>query len=947
MLPKSILPYDSYSNFQNKDSISNLNNMKNLMTSQVTTPKGKLYFFSPQTVKAKINYFPTVKNNFISFQDFHIIDNDNLSRQSIMKNLSVPPDKSKKKKTLILDIDETLVHSSFIPFIRAPDISLNLNINGINKYIYVLKRPHVDEFLKELSNIFEIITFTASISQYASPLLDQLDKYKIVSYRLFRQHCKFEKGIYIKEISKIGRPLEDVIIIDNNPMSYIINIDNGIPILTWYENQNDDELMKLIPLLKYLSKVDDVRPVIRQVVDRKMNRVDFNIVNQIIYGNNNISNKIDVDKDYNSRIMHYKDISNNITNSLSSMSNNEYKKYFGNIDLNSKQNTISLNSRNNIQILNTINDFNNISSNDTNLEINKINKRKILNNDTKKNKIQIMKPINTSPIFKNKDYSFKNNINNIIINLNNNDSISPKQNIKKIYNYINNCAISNGRNNNSKVFNKINKKVNISIKVNKINNMNNNIINNTIKNNANNNKNLLTSDNINLNNKLNNNLANNLNNNISSNKNSKIIKNKIFKKLESNNNVEKNYSYKYIKINNDNKNINDEKQTDNEKKEKNLNNEKNNNKNNSNKILNNVSFNNHLKSKKKIYKNKTIEKNNYPEDTKLINIVYPRNNKAPNDSDNNNRYSINNLKLNKIYNNKKKGKYNSFNNSINLNDNDNDTKNNLRNVFNILNVNFNNEMIIKRKGKSLTPKNEGNLKFLKDKLIPETKRIKVKERRVKKITKYINLNDFNKLKIKNNRNNRIINNKIINNTQNLNINIKNLTIDINQINEKKKDLIQFNRNSSINSMNNKVQNSLFINKNLSIDSINLNIPGRNENSSENNIKIKRNINEKKILDNTEFEYKYRPSFPTLNTPMNSNYSKYYFYNLNKIKEKEQKSDLNNNKRVNILSKSEDKCQKTKEIHTLNSKKVNGLEHYTNFHEYKYNKNSNKSICLPQ
>ena len=953
MLPKNTHPYDFYTNFQNKDNISNSNHIKNLMNSQVTTPKEKLHFFSQQTLKAKINYSPTAKSNFISFQNLHILDNDNQFRPSLMIDLSDTPSKPKKKKTLILDIDETLVHSSFIPFIRTPDISLNLNINGINKIIYVLKRPHVDEFLKELSNIFEIITFTASISQYASPLLDQLDKNKIVNYRLFRQHCKYEKGVYIKELSKIGRPLEDVIIIDNNPMSYVVNIDNGIPILTWYENPKDDELMKLIPLLKYLSKVGDVRHVIRQVVDRKMNRVDFNKVNQIIYGFNNISNKIDFDKDYNSRIIHYKDISNNITNSLSNMSNNEYKKYFGNIDLNSKHNTINTNSRNTNPIVNTIDDFNNLNSNNNNLKIKKINKRKILNNDIKQDKNQNIKSINTSPILKNKEISLKNNIDNIIKNLSNNlnnsNYMSPKQNMEKIYKYINNCAISNNNNNNSKIINNINGNLNISINVNNINNINNNIIDNTLKNNKNINKNIsFTEDNINLNNKLNNILDDNLNNNISNNKNSKITTKKLFKKLE-NNNKEKNNNYKYIIIDNDNdnknKDINNVIKTDNENIDKNLNNE-NNNKNNSNKILNKISFNNYLKNNKKNIKNKTIEKNYYPEDTKLISMPYPKNNKVPNDSDNNKRYSITNLKLIKFCNNKKKGNYNSLNNTINTNNND--EKNNLRNDIKIINVKFNNEMIINKKGKSHTPKNDYNMKFLKDKLIPQTEKIKIKERHVKKFTKYINLNEFNKLKIKNNRNNRNINSKIINKTQNLNINIKSLTIDINQIPEKKKDLIQYSRNSSINNMNDKVQNKFFINKNLSIDSINLNIPGRNDNSSENNIKVSRNLIDKKLLNDIELEHKYRPSSPTLNMPMNSDYSKYYIYNVNKKNENRKKKDLNNNNRGNILSRSQDKFKKIETTHVHIPRNKKHLENNTTFQEYKYDKkDSNKSICFPQ
>jgi len=612
MLPRNTLPlpYDLYTNFLNEDNTSDPNNIKSIIFSQVTNPKEKLNLFPQQTVNTIKNYSPSGKSSFFSLNHLHI-DNNNPFKSFLVANLSAPQGKIKKKKALFLDIDETLVHSSFIPFIRAPDISLFLNLNGLNKIIYVLKRPHVDEFLKELSNIFEIITFTSSISQYASPLLDQLDKYKIVSYRLFRQHCKYEKGIYIKELSKIGRPLEDVIIIDNNPNSYIANIDNGIPILTWYENQKDDELMKLIPLLKYLSKVDDVRPVIRQVVDRKMNCVDFNKVNQIIYGNNNISTIIDVDKDYYNRIMPNKDISNNIIiNSLSNMSNNEYKKYFGNIDLNSKQNIINVNNRNNSPLENNFNDFNNLNINTNNLQ--KVNKTKILDNDKKQSK-QKVKTISTSTIFKNKDISFKNNIDNKIKNhkytLYNSDYINHNQN-KKIIKYINDSVFNDSCAKNSKIINNINSKDNLNININGINNINNISIDNTLKNNTNINKHILfTKDNIYLNNKINNNLTENLNNNIINNRNDKIIRNKIFNKNE-NNKTKKDKNHKYIKINNDNKNFNNDNdiKTNNGNMDKNLNNKKANNNNKSNKILNEISFNNYMKKSKKKLKIRLLKK---------------------------------------------------------------------------------------------------------------------------------------------------------------------------------------------------------------------------------------------------------------------------------------------------------------------------------------------------
>ena len=212
------------------------------------------------------------------------------------------------KKTLILDLDETLVHSAFTPFSRKSDLTLNINIEGKNRTLYVLKRPHVDEFLYELSSLYEIIIFTASISPYANPLLDLLDKNKCIKYRLYREHCTFSNGIYIKDLKIFERKINNMIIIDNNPLSYDNNIENGIPILSWYDDLDDNELLKLLPILKYMSSpnIPDVRNIINKIVDRRRNEIDYLAINKIINvipdtkgkENNGLNYNLNVDNKY-------------------------------------------------------------------------------------------------------------------------------------------------------------------------------------------------------------------------------------------------------------------------------------------------------------------------------------------------------------------------------------------------------------------------------------------------------------------------------------------------------------------------------------------------------------------------------------------------------------------------------------------------------------------------
>ncbi len=70
------------------------------------------------------------------------------------------------------------------------------------------------EFLERMAKIYELVIFTASLSPYANPLIDQLDTRRMVTYRLFREHCTLVNGMFVKDMKKLGRDLKDVIILD-------------------------------------------------------------------------------------------------------------------------------------------------------------------------------------------------------------------------------------------------------------------------------------------------------------------------------------------------------------------------------------------------------------------------------------------------------------------------------------------------------------------------------------------------------------------------------------------------------------------------------------------------------------------------------------------------------------------------------------------------------------
>jgi len=170
--------------------------------------------------------------------------------------------KNKGKKCLVLDLDETLVHSSFKPVPNA-DFIVPVEIDGVVYKVYVLKRPYVDLFLTEAAKYYEMVIFTASLSKYANPLLDMLDTSNVIEHRLFRESCVLHGQAYVKDLSKLGRRMEDIIFVDNSPLSYAFQPTNAVPCLSWFDDPNDTQLRDLLPCLRTtLRDVADVRSVL-------------------------------------------------------------------------------------------------------------------------------------------------------------------------------------------------------------------------------------------------------------------------------------------------------------------------------------------------------------------------------------------------------------------------------------------------------------------------------------------------------------------------------------------------------------------------------------------------------------------------------------------------------------------------------------------------------------
>ncbi|OWZ19707.1 Nuclear LIM factor interactor-interacting protein cleavage-specific form [Phytophthora megakarya] len=176
-------------------------------------------------------------------------------RRSVLPQVS-PDDAS--KKCLVLDLDETLVHSSFRPTTN-PDYVIPVEIDGTVHQVYVCLRPGAEEFLIEMAQFYEIVVYTASLSKYADPLLDKLDPERVIRYRLFREHCVQYEGSYVKDLSLLDRDLSQTIFIDNSPMSYIFHPRNAIGCSSFIDDPNDSELESISRFLTKYRDVEDVR----------------------------------------------------------------------------------------------------------------------------------------------------------------------------------------------------------------------------------------------------------------------------------------------------------------------------------------------------------------------------------------------------------------------------------------------------------------------------------------------------------------------------------------------------------------------------------------------------------------------------------------------------------------------------------------------------------------
>nr|CAB3477696.1 unnamed protein product [Digitaria exilis] len=128
-------------------------------------------------------------------------------------------------------------------------------------------------FLEKVAQMFELVIFTASQRIYAEQLIDRLDPDgKYISRRIYRDSCLFSDGCYTKDLTILGVDLAKVAIVDNTPQVFQLQVDNGIPIKSWFDDPSDQELIELLPFLESLVDAEDVRPIISKAFHDKLDQ---------------------------------------------------------------------------------------------------------------------------------------------------------------------------------------------------------------------------------------------------------------------------------------------------------------------------------------------------------------------------------------------------------------------------------------------------------------------------------------------------------------------------------------------------------------------------------------------------------------------------------------------------------------------------------------------------
>jgi CTD small phosphatase-like protein 2 len=218
---------------------------------------GNIFFYFFNYILHIVNYKSSIVGNII--MENHLLNNINI----IMPYIKT---KNIKKYSLVLDLEETLLH-------------FNMNMNNNNEGVVDI-RPGTIKFLDDISEYYELIVFNEGEQKYTDLLIDSLEQNKIYfEHRFYREHVIIDNNDVVKDLTRIGRALDKILIVDNMAQNFKFQKNNGIIIKSfWGNNPNDNILNELAFILIKIAKDEgDIR--------NGLIKYKNEIVNKITIGN--------------------------------------------------------------------------------------------------------------------------------------------------------------------------------------------------------------------------------------------------------------------------------------------------------------------------------------------------------------------------------------------------------------------------------------------------------------------------------------------------------------------------------------------------------------------------------------------------------------------------------------------------------------------------------------
>ena len=260
----------------------------------------KINLSNSPTINCDSNFYYNIENNIYEN------DEDGTNAYEIMKmikeyeinKVSAPfiTSKTKKRYTLILDLDETLIHLRQKKQVVNIKHDVDININNMSDYNYNIDkdknkyllqfRVGLFSFLTLLKPFYEIISFTSATREYADVILNEIEKKRnFFDFKFYREHCVIYKDTFVKDVTRIGRDIQKIIIVDNNENNFVLNKENGIRIMPYYgddeennnQKRNDNALLELKKILIkiYKDNYDDVREALKDYEDLIKSKVSM------------------------------------------------------------------------------------------------------------------------------------------------------------------------------------------------------------------------------------------------------------------------------------------------------------------------------------------------------------------------------------------------------------------------------------------------------------------------------------------------------------------------------------------------------------------------------------------------------------------------------------------------------------------------------------------------